>query len=59
MKRRRRTPQEIIKKPREAGGVLAPGKDEQVVGCILAINAATCQALEESIWGCEKSDCGN
>jgi hypothetical protein len=51
MKRKRHTPGEIIKKLREAGGLLAAGKDVEEVFRAHGVSAATYQRWKSYYWG--------
>jgi len=43
MKKKRHTPEEIIKKLREAEGVIAAGKGVEVAARAIGVSVATCQ----------------
>ena len=54
MKRKRHTPEEIIKKLREASGLLAAGQDVQEVCRTLGVSAATYQRWKSHYGGVKK-----
>jgi putative transposase len=54
MKRKRHTPEEIIKKLREASGLLAAGKEVQEVSRSLGVSVATYQRWKSHYGGVKK-----
>ena len=54
MTRKRQTPEEIIKKLRDAGGMLAAGKNVEYVCRALGVSVATYQRLKSHYGGVKK-----
>lgn len=50
MKQKRHTPEEVIKKLREAEGLIAAGKGVDGAARAVGVSVASYQPMEESIW---------
>jgi DNA-binding transcriptional regulator YiaG len=54
MKKKRHTPEEIIKKLREAEGLIAAGKGAEVAVRAIGVSVATCQRWKSRYGGIKK-----